>query len=91
MWTKDKLLGLSSIDVSDFNTSNVTDMYSMFYGCYGLNSIDISNFEISSSTYCYNMFNYNTELKTVYVKNTTIKGYIQNAGGFPSGCQIIVK
>lgn len=39
---------LSSIDGMEFlNTSSVTDMSGMFFGCYGLSSLDLSNFETS--------------------------------------------
>ena len=35
---------LSSIDISNFNTQNVTNMEYMFYECNSLSSIDLSNF-----------------------------------------------
>ena len=35
---------LSSLDLSNFNTQNVTDMSYMFCGCNSLSSIDLSNF-----------------------------------------------
>ena len=42
MWRRIKL---TSIDFGDnFNTSNVTDMSRMFYGCSSLTSLDLSNF-----------------------------------------------
>ena len=34
---------LNSIDLSNFNTNNVTDMSDMFHGCSSLNSINLSN------------------------------------------------
>ena len=36
--------GLSELNVSNFNTSNVTDMGSMFSGCESLQTLDFSNF-----------------------------------------------
>jgi surface protein len=41
-------INLTSVNVGDFDTSNVTTMYKMFYGCESLTSIDVSNFDISS-------------------------------------------
>ena len=47
---------LASIDLSNFDTSKVTDMRSMFYGCGNLTSVDLSNFDVSQETYMYDMF-----------------------------------
>ena len=35
---------LININLSNFNTENITDMSYMFYNCYSLNSINLSNF-----------------------------------------------
>ena len=35
---------LTSLDLSNFNTNNVTNMRGMFYGCSSLNSLNLSNF-----------------------------------------------
>jgi len=48
--------GLQSIDLSSFNTSNVTDMNNMFYYCQGLQSIDLSSFNTSNVTNMSYMF-----------------------------------
>jgi len=42
--------GLTSLDVTNFNTSNVTDMGYMFCDCSGLTSLDVSNFNTSNVT-----------------------------------------
>ena len=48
---------LIQIDFNDdFNTANVTNMRSMFYGCSSLTSIDISSFNISNVTDAQGMF-----------------------------------
>ena len=50
---------LSSLDVSNFDTSNVTDMRSMFRNCRSLTSLDLSNFNTSRSVeYMSDMFKY---------------------------------
>ena len=48
--------GLTSLDVSGFDTSKVTDMSNMFYGCYGLTSPDVSGFDTSKVTNMKSMF-----------------------------------
>ena len=35
---------LINLDISNFNTQNVTDMGGMFNGCESLNTIDVSHF-----------------------------------------------
>lgn len=41
---------LTSLDLSDWNTSNVENMRSMFYGCTNLTSLDLSGFDTSKVT-----------------------------------------
>ena len=48
---------LDKIDLSSFNTSNVTNMSYMFMGCSSLTSLDLSGFNTSNVTYMYYMFN----------------------------------
>ena len=47
---------LISLDVSNFDTSNVVNMNSMFNGCHELTSLDVSNFNTSNVTDMENMF-----------------------------------
>ena len=35
---------LINLDISNFNTQNITDMGGMFNGCESLNTIDVSHF-----------------------------------------------
>ena len=41
---------LKSIDLSSFNTNNVTNMVSMFFNCKSLKSIDLSSFNTNNVT-----------------------------------------
>ena len=41
---------LSNLDLSSFNTSNVTDMGAMFYGCSNLTNLNLSSFNTSNVT-----------------------------------------
>ncbi|CCY94186.1 pF03382 family protein [Firmicutes bacterium CAG:884] len=47
---------LTSLDLSSFNTSNVTDMVEIFAGCSSLTSLDLSNFNTSNVTNMQGMF-----------------------------------
>ena len=47
---------LTSLDVSNFKTENVTNMNQMFYGCSGLTSLDVSKFNTAKVTIMYGMF-----------------------------------
>ena len=49
-------IGLTSLDVSHFNTQNVANMGGMFYGCSGLTSLDVSNFNTQNVTGMRSMF-----------------------------------
>ncbi len=47
---------LTSLDVTGFDTSNVTNMAGMFYGCSGLTSLDLSKFDTGNVTNMSAMF-----------------------------------
>ena len=47
---------IKEIELSDFDTSNVTDMSCMFYGCEALESLDLSKFDTSKVTDMVDMF-----------------------------------
>ena len=42
--------GLTILDLSNFDTKNVTDMNHMFYGCENLSTLDLSNFNTKNVT-----------------------------------------
>ena len=60
---------LTSLNLSNFNTSNVTDMEGMFYGCSSLTSLNLSNFNTSKVTNIYNMFDGCSSLEYINLKN----------------------
>jgi surface protein len=77
---------LTSLDVSSFDTSNVTDMDEMFWGCESLTILDVSNFNTSNITYMYKMFYNCANLKTIYAgagwiigKDTDSEGMFENS------------
>ena len=56
---------LTTLDVSNFNTSNVTDMYYMFCNCSKLTTLDVSNWDTSKVTDMRLMFYDCTNLTTI--------------------------
>ena len=54
----------SKVVFKDFDTSSVTDMSSMFYGC-NLSTLDLSSFDTSAATNMNNMFKYCERLTTL--------------------------
>ena len=61
---------LESIDLSSFNTNNVTDMSLMFCDCESLKSIDLSSFNTNKVTDLSYMFDNCESLK---IENLKIK------------------
>ena len=47
---------LTSLDLTNFNTTKVTNMSNMFSFCSALTSLDLTNFNTTNVTYMYNMF-----------------------------------
>ena len=60
---------LTSLDLSSFNTENVTGMYQMFYICYNLTSVDLSSFKTNNVTSMGWMFSNCSNLTTIYASN----------------------
>ena len=60
---------LTSLDVSKFDTSKVTDMSSMFDGCGNLTDLDLSNFDTSQVTNMSRMFYECSSLTSLDVSN----------------------
>lgn len=60
---------LTSLDVSNFNTSNVTNMTEMFARCWELTSLDLSNFNTFNVTKMNGMFTECTALASLDVSS----------------------
>lgn len=58
------------IEVHELNTSNLTDMSNMFYGCSSLTSVNLSNCTINSSINTTNMFKNCFNLSNVTIDNS---------------------
>ena len=61
---------LTSLDLKNFNTKKVTDIYEMFSGCSALTSLDLKNFDTQNVTDMRRMFSGCAALTTIN-SNTT--------------------
>ena len=60
---------LTSLNLSSFNTANVTNMQSVFSGCSSLTSLNLSSFNTANVFNMYRMFNNCTSLKNLDMSN----------------------
>ena len=60
---------INIMDLSELDTSNVTDMHNMFSDCSGLTSLDVSNFNTSNVTDMQGMFANCSSLTSLDVSN----------------------
>ena len=68
-WGDDKLKGILDIDLSNFDTSQVTNMSGMFSGMRNLTTLDLSNFDTSKVTDMSFMFGSMSNLTTLDLSN----------------------
>ena len=61
---------LEELDLSSFNTAEVTDMCHMFFGCSSLESLNLSSFNTAKVTDMRGMFNSCSSLKTLTLSNS---------------------
>ena len=53
---------LKNLNLSNFNTNNVTNMYCMFFHCSSLTNLNLSNFNTNNVTNMECMFDYTGNL-----------------------------
>lgn len=85
---------LSTIDISNWNTSNVTNMSYMFYNCLGITSLDLSSFNTSNVTNMSAMFRNCPALTTLDIRNFDFSNCTSYGNMFyevKENCLIIVK
>ena len=76
---------LSSLDLSNFDTSNVIYMKDMFYGCSSLSSLDLSSFDTSNVTFMTSMFSDCSSLSSLDLSNFDM-GHVTSMGYMFSNC-----
>ncbi|RLQ49807.1 hypothetical protein AF825_03027 [Listeria monocytogenes] len=81
---------LEELDLSNFDTSSVTNMFAMFAYCTSLKEIDVSNFDTSSVTNMNRMFQNCTSLEELDLSNfdtssvTTMASMFENSTALKS-------
>ena len=63
---------LTSLDLTNFNTTNVTYMYNMFDGCSALTSLDLTNFSTANVECMQEMFKGCSTLQSIYVSDNFV-------------------
>ena len=82
------------LNISNFNISNIIEIFSMFYFCRSLTSLDLFNFDISKVTDMRNMFYYCHSLTSLDLSNFNIENVIHIKNIFYSinkDCKIITE
>ena len=82
--------GLTSLDVSDFDTSNVTYMGYMFNHCSGLTSLDVTSFNTSNVTNMNCMFHSCSSLRTIYAGTNWNTNKVTSSGSMFYSCSSLV-
>ncbi len=78
--------GLTSLDLSNLDTSKVTNMAYMFSGCSGLTSLDLSSFNSYEVTDMANMFNDCSNISAIYVSEDFMTDKVTSSSDMFSGC-----
>ena len=68
-YNEQKIRNILELDLSNFNTSNVTNMQSMFSGMSNLTTLNLSNFDTSKVTDMHRMFAGMSNLTTLNLSN----------------------
>jgi surface protein len=79
------------VGVSYLDTSNLTNMQSMFYGCSSLTVVDLSGWDTTNVTTIETMFAYCSNLLTVVGLNDLDVSNVENMGGLFSDCSNITE
>ena len=82
--------GLTSIDLSSFNTEHVDNMSSMFGGCTNLTTLDLTSFNTSYLLVTDWMFYYCRNLRTIYVGDDWDTGSLDSSEGMFKDCVSLV-
>ena len=81
---------LTELDVSGFDTKNVTNMRVMFYACCSLTELDVSGFDTKNVIYMKHMFGNCLSLKTIYASENWNNGNIRDSEDMFYRCSNLV-
>ncbi len=80
---------LENLNLSSFNTTNVTNMSNMFYSCSSLTSLDLSNFNTSKVTNMNNLFAGCSSLITLNLSSFNTSN-VTNMNNLFAGCSSLI-
>lgn len=80
---------LKSIDTSNWDVSNVTDMFGTFRMCQSISSLDLSNWATKNVTYTDYLFQYCKKLKTIYVSDKWDNSNVTSSEYMFQGCSAL--
>jgi surface protein len=83
-------MSLIDIDLSNFDTSSVTDMGCMFENCKNLNSINLSGFNTSNVTNMLYMFTHCSSLQHISADFDLSKVHFADVIGMFIGCDNLI-
>ena len=81
---------LTSLDFSNFNTQNVTNMEYMFYNCYSLTSLDLSYFNTQNVISVDSMFSGCNSLNYIDISSFIQAANIFEGYSYSGDCKIII-
>ena len=81
---------LPSLDLSGFNTANVTSMFYMFSNCHGLKRLDLGSFNTAKVQNMASMLSDCDHLQTIYVGDEWSIASLLNPSGTFTGCTSLV-
>ena len=87
---KELNLSLAVLNLSNFNTNNVTNMCYMFSGCSSLKELNLSNFHTTNVTNMNNMFSGCSSLTELNLSNFNTNN-VTNMNNMFSGCSYELK
>ena len=83
-------MNLTELNISNFDTGNVTDMSLMFSYCSNLATLNLSNFDTRNVTDIEQMFHECDNLATIYVSNKFVTTACQSSENMFKGCKKLV-
>lgn len=79
-----------ALDLSNFDTSKVTDMSNMFCNCQYVTSLDLSGFDTSNVTNMNRMFRGMTHVQTIYASENFVTDQVTDSFEMFSNCYNLV-
>ena len=74
-----KIVKIEYLDLSNFETSNVTDMGWMFCGCDNLKYLNLFNFKLKNNCNTENIFKFHSKNKCKFITNNNILKNLYNS------------